>query len=240
MKFENKVAYITGGASGLGKETAELLAKEGAKVMIADFSDAGQEVADAIGGAFVKVDVTNDDQVRESIEKTVEEFGKLDIVVASAGIGGDNSNIMDCAIENWNKVNAVDYTGVVLVNKYAVQQMLKQGTGGSIINLASMYGLVGIPTNVAYSASKGAVVNFSRAAGTTFADQGIRINAVCPGVIQTPIIPEILLDDMGRLHPTNRMGKTEEVAALIAFLASDEAAFVSGSAYAIDGGYTAV
>lgn len=240
MKFENKVAYITGGASGLGKETAELLAKEGAKVMIADFSDAGQEVADAIGGAFVKVDVTNDDQVRESIEKTVEEFGKLDIVVASAGIGGDNSNIMDCTIENWNKVNAVDYTGVVLVNKYAVQQMLKQGTGGSIINLASMYGLVGIPTNVAYSASKGAVVNFSRAAGTTFADQGIRINAVCPGVIQTPIIPEILLDDMGRLHPTNRMGKTEEVAALIAFLASDEAAFVSGSAYAIDGGYTAV
>lgn len=240
MRFENKVAYITGGASGLGEEVAKVIAQEGGKVVIADFSDKGQEVADRVGGTFMKVDVTNEDNVRETIEKTVDLYGSLDIVIASAGIGGDNSTIVDCTYENWKKVNAVDYDGVVIVNKYAVQQMLKQENGGSIINLASMYGLVGIPSNVAYSGSKGAVVNFSRAAGTTYANKNIRINAVCPGVIHTPIIPEAFLDAMGALHPAGRMGTTQEVAALLAFLASDDSGFISGSAYPIDGGYTAV
>lgn len=240
MRFENKVALITGGASGLGLATAKLFIAEGAKVMLADYSDKGADVAKEIGAEFVKTDVSKDEQVKNAVAKTVEAFGKLDIAVASAGIGGDQHDIVRCSKDNWDKVNAVDYTGVMLTDKYAIQQMRKQGTGGAVINLASMFGLVAVPSNISYSASKGGVVSLTKAAGTTFSHEGIRVNAVCPGVIDTPLIPEEAKVAYANLHPMHRLGEAEEVAKLIAFLASDDAAFISGASIPIDGGYTAV
>lgn len=240
MKFANKVALITGGASGLGLATAKELLAGGATVMIADYSPKGQEVADEIGASFVRVDVTQPAQIKAMVDKTVEEFGQINIVVASAGIGGDLTGIAECTKENWDKVNAVDYSGVMYTDKYAIEQMRKQGTGGAIVNLASMYGLVAVPNNVSYSASKGGVVNLTKAAGTTFAHEGIRVNAVCPGVIDTPLIPEETKIVYQQIHPMNRLGQDWEVAKLIAFLASDDALFISGACIPIDGGYTAV
>ena len=241
-KFDltGKAALITGGASGLGLAAAERMLESGAKVLIADYADAGQEVADKIGASFIKVDVSKEEDVKAAVAKAVEEFGKVDIVVASAGIGGDNNAAGDETLANWEKVNAVDYTGVMLTDRYAIEQMRKQGTGGSIINLASMFGMVAVPTNVAYSAAKGGVVNMTRAAGTHYAKEGIRVNCVAPGVIDTPLIPEDQKPIYRKLHPMGRLGESWEVGALITFLASDDAAFITGATIAIDGGYTAV
>lgn len=240
MRFENKVALITGGASGLGLAAAKLFLAEGGNVMIADYSDKGADVAKEIGAAFVKMDVSKEEDVKNAVEETVKTYGKLDIAVASAGIGGDNATVIECTKANWDKVNAVDYTGVMLTDKYAIEQMRKQGHGGAVINLASMFGLVAVPTNIAYSASKGGVVNLTKAAGTTYSHEGIRVNAVCPGVIDTPLIPEEAKVAYANLHPMRRLGQADEVAKLIAFLASDDAQFISGAAIPIDGGYTAV
>lgn len=157
--LSDKVALITGGASGLGLATAKNFIESGAKVMIADYSDKGAEIAKEIGASFIKVDVSNEEDVKRMVEKTVEEFGRLDIMVASAGIGGQQNMIADENLENWNRVNKVDYTGVMLTDKYSIMQMRKQGEGGAIVNLASMFGLVAVPTNIAYSAAKGGVIN---------------------------------------------------------------------------------
>lgn len=239
-KLEGRVALITGGASGLGLASAKEFIANGAKVMIADYNEKGAEIAKEIGASFIQGDVSLEDDVASMIDKTVEEFGRLDITVASAGIGGNNHMIADETRDNWRKVNAVDYTGVMLTNKYAIMKMREQGEGGSIINLASMFGLVAVPTNVAYSAAKGGVVNLTRAAGTAYAHEGIRVNAVCPGVIDTPLIPEDAKVQYRQLHPMARLGEAWEVAKLITFLASDDAKFISGASIPIDGGYTAV
>ncbi|SHJ15679.1 SDR family NAD(P)-dependent oxidoreductase [Parasporobacterium paucivorans] len=238
--LQDRVAIITGGASGLGLATAKNFILSGAKVMIADYSDKGAEVAKEIGASFVKVDVSVEADVKSMVEKTVEEFGRLDILVASAGIGGQQNMIADENMENWNRVNEVDYTGVMLSDKYAIMQMRKQGGGGAIVNLASMFGLVAVPTNIAYSAAKGGVINLTKAAGTAYAHEGIRVNAVCPGVIDTPLIPEDAKVQYRMLHPMRRLGEAWEVATLITFLCTDDAKFISGAAIPIDGGYTAV
>jgi len=238
--LKDKTALITGGASGLGLATAKNFIACGAKVMIADYNEKGAEIAKEIGASFIQGDVSLEDDVEKMVGKTVEEYGSLDIVVASAGIGGQNNMIADETRENWRRVNAVDYTGVMLTNKYAIMQMRKQGRGGAIVNLASMFGLVAVPTNIAYSAAKGGVVNLSRAAGTAYASEGIRVNAVCPGVIDTPLIPEEAKVEYRKLHPMARLGEAWEVAKLITFLSSDDAKFISGTSIAIDGGYTAV
>lgn len=238
--LEGKVALITGGASGLGLASAKLFISNGAKVVIADYSPQVEEIASEIGATGIRTNVTVEEDVEAAVACAVNTYGKLDICVASAGIGGDNRPTAEETLENWNKVNSVDYTGVMLTNKWAIKQMLEQGHGGSVINLASMFGLVAVPNNVAYSASKGGVVQMSRAAGAMYAPQGIRVNAVCPGVIKTPLIDEENRKLYSELHPMKRLGEPEEVAKLICFLASDDAAFITGTAIAIDGGYTCV
>ena len=143
-------------------------------------------------------------------------------------------------LENWNKVNAVDYTGVMLANKYAIEQMLKQGRGGAIVNLASMFGLVAVPTNVAYSAAKAGVVNLTKAAGCAYAAQGIRVNCICPGVINTPLVPEDQKEAYRMMHPMHRIGEDFEIASIITFLVSKAARFITGAAIPVDGGYTSI
>ena len=238
--LEGKVALITGGASGLGLACAKLFFANGACVAIADYSPKVEEIAAEIGVLGIRVDVSDEEQVKAAFEKTVETYGKLDICVASAGIGGANNPIATETMDNWNLVNGVDYTGVMITDKWAIKQMLKQGNGGAVINLASMFGMVAIPDNVAYSASKGGVVQMTRAAGAMYAPDGIRVNAVCPGVIKTPLIDEANRQLYANLHPAKRLGEAEEVAKLICFLASDDAQFITGAIIPIDGGYTAV
>ena len=172
--------------------------------------------------------------------RAVSCFGSLDILVASAGIGGANNAIADETLANWEKVNAVDYTGVMLADKYAIMQFLKQGHGGAICNLASMFGLVAVPSNVAYSAAKGGVVNLTKSAGTAYASHGIRVNCVCPGVINTPLVPEEEKAKYREIHPMHRIGEDFEIASIITFLCSQNARFITGAAIPVDGGYTSV
>lgn len=235
-----KKAIVTGGASGIGLATAQQLIALGAEVMIADFSPEVENVAAEIGAKAFRVNVTNDEEVKAMVEAAVEQLGEVNIAVASAGLGGDKLPIDQETMENWSKVINVDFTGVMLTNRYVVEQFRKQGKGGAIVNLASMFGLCAVPTNVAYSASKGGVVNLTRAAGTMYAAENIRVNAVCPGVIKTPLITEEYRRMYADLHPAKRLGEPEEVAKLIAFLVSDDAQFITGTAISIDGGYTAV
>ena len=243
----SRVALITGGASGLGLATARRFLESHCKVVLADYSERVLEVAEGLRKEFhtsfvigVRTDVTKEEDMVAVVKAAVHEFGSLDILVASAGIGGTNNAIADETLANWEKVNAVDYTGVMLADKYAIMQFRKQGHGGAVVNLASMFGLVAVPSNVAYSAAKGGVVNMTKAAGTAYAAEGIRVNCVCPGVIDTPLVPEDQKAAYSALHPMHRIGKPEEIAAIITFLCSDDARFITGAAIPVDGGYTVV
>ena len=247
--FDGAPVLITGGASGLGLAAAKRLLSSNANVIIADYSEQGKQVVTDLNNqfgksntkcVFVKTDVTKEADVKNAIQYTIDNFGNIDGLVCSAGIGGSNNAIADETLDNWNKVNAVDYTGVMLCNRYAIEQMLKQENGGAIVNLASMFGLVAVPSNIAYSGAKGGVVNMTKAAGTAYADKGIRVNCVCPGVIDTPLVPAEAKDFYAGLHPMKRIGTPEEVASLITFLLSDDAKFITGTAISIDGGYVAV
>ena len=235
-----KVALITGGASGLGLATARRFLASNAYVVLADYSEKVMEIAEHLGCAGIQMDVTKEEDIKAAVQLAVDTYGSLDILVASAGVGGDNRPIDDETLDNWEKVNRVDYTGVMLSDKYAIMQMRKQGHGGVVINLASMFGLVAVPDNVAYSAAKGGVVNLTKAAGTMYAKEGIRVNCVCPGVINTPLVPEDAKEAYRNLHPMHRLGEDFEVAAIITFLASDDARFITAAAIPVDGGYTGV
>ena len=245
--LREKTALITGGASGLGKATADRMLRSNANVVIADWNEKeGQRVAEeldqkySMSCRFIKVDVSNEEDVKAAVDYAVECFGSLDILVASAGIGGKNYAIADETLDNWNRVNAVDYTGVMLADKYAIMQFQKQGGGGAIVNLASMFGLVAVPSNVAYSAAKGGVVNLTKAAGSAYAGQGIRVNCVCPGVINTPLVPESEKEKYRQIHPMHRIGEDFEIASIITFLCCENARFITGAAIPVDGGYTSV
>jgi NAD(P)-dependent dehydrogenase (short-subunit alcohol dehydrogenase family) len=244
--LDGATALITGGASGLGRATADRMLRSNANVVIADYSQAGQQVADELDKKyemsckFIRTDVSSEADVKAAVEFAVATFGQLNIVVCSAGIGGANNAIAEETLANWEKVNAIDYTGVMLANKYAIMQFLKQGKGGVICNLASMFGLVAVPTNVAYSAAKGGVVNLTKSAGTAYASQGIRVNCVCPGVINTPLVPEVQKEAYRKVHPMHRIGEDFEIASIITFLCSPNARFITGAAIPVDGGYTSV
>ena len=249
FNFGGRTAIVTGGTSGIGLATARLLVKSNCNVVIVGRNPAHAKIVDEINKdhakngvtcLYVNADVSQESEVKKVIVSTIEKFGSLDFMVCSAGIGGANNAIADETLENWNKVNSVDYTGVMLCNKYAIEQMLKQGKGGSIVNIASMFGLVAVPSNVAYSAAKGGVVNMTRAAGTAYADKGIRVNCLCPGVIDTPLVPDDQKGVYKDLHPAKRIGTPEEVAETIAFFLSNSASFITGTTLAMDGGYTAV
>jgi len=244
-RLNNKVAIVTGGASGIGLAIAQKLLKDGAKVVIADIADKGQEVANELGDEskvrFFKVDVSNKDQVKETIAQTANWYGSVDIVVANAGIPSDTPCHLETP-EAWQEVINTNLTGVFHTNKYAIEQMRKQEKGGSIINMASILGLVGDPDAITYSAAKGGVVNLTRSLGVAYAKEGIRVNAIAPGYIQTPLLTQLDAEKvkaMVNTHPIGRLGQTEEVANVVSFLASDEASFIVGATIPVDGGYTA-
>lgn len=247
MKFENKVAIVTGGASGIGESSVRLFAAEGAKVVIADFSDRGQAVSDELNKEgfdtlFVKTDVTKEQDVISMVEQTVAKYGKLDILFANAGIAQDGP-ADQLAFDSWQRTIDINLTGVFLCDKYAIKQMLAQGNGGAIVNCGSIHSHVGKAGVTAYASAKGGVKLLTQTLGTDYAAKGIRINAVCPGYIDTPLIKgrtEAITQHLVGLHPMGRLGKPEEVAKAVLFLASDDASFITGTSLLVDGGYTAV
>jgi NAD(P)-dependent dehydrogenase (short-subunit alcohol dehydrogenase family) len=238
----NKVAVITGAGSGIGEATARVFAEEGAKVVIGDVADSARAVAESIknnGGdaIFFHCDVTNEDSVRSLMEKAYGHFGSVDILVANAGVPEKKSPVHELELSDWQKVIDIDLTGVVITNKYAIQQMLKRG-GGAIVNMGSILGLVGQTNSHAYSAAKAAVVNYTRSQALTYAQQGIRINSVSPGYIKTPLLeklPKDVADEMIAKQPTGRLGNPGEVANAVAFLVSDKASFITGASLSVDG-----
>ncbi len=244
--LNGKVAVITGAGSGIGEATARLLAKEGAKVVIGDVAFSAREVVEGIkkaGGEalFVDCDVTKEDEMQNLMETTSNTFGSLDILVANAGIPEKKGPVHEMELSEWQRVIDIDLTGVVISNKYAIQQMLKRNYG-SIVNMGSILALVGQAGSTAYSAAKAAVVNFTRSQALTYAKQGIRINSVCPGYIETRLLvnlPKEITTAMLDKQPIGRLGKPEEVANVIAFLVSDRASFITGSSISVDGGFTA-
>ena len=247
IDLNGRVALVTGGASGLGLATVKRFLESNCKVVIADYSEKIADVAAEVLKEFpdgelsyIRTNVTREEDVQKAVQLAVDNYGSLDILVASAGIGGANNAIADETLDNWNMVNSVDYTGVMLADKYAIMQFREQGSGGAIVNLASMFGLVAVPSNVAYSAAKGGVVNLTKAAGTAYASENIRVNCVCPGVINTPLVPEEEKQAYRDLHPMHRIGEDFEIASIIAFLVSDDARFITGAAIPVDGGYTMV
>ncbi|WP_429842594.1 SDR family NAD(P)-dependent oxidoreductase [Brevibacillus sp. FIR094] len=246
MRLENKVAIVTGGASGIGETTVRLFAKEGANIVIADFSPRGNELAEELNQAgfdalFVKTDVTKEDEVKNMVSATVEKYGKVDILFANAGIAKDAPGHL-LSMDDWQRTIDINLTGVFLCDKYVIEQMLAQGTGGAIVNCGSIHSHAGKAGVTAYSSAKGGVKLLTQTLGLTYAKQGIRVNAVCPGYIDTPLIAgrdEALNEHLIGLHPMGRLGKPEEVAKAVLFLASDDASFVTGTSLLVDGGYTA-
>lgn len=242
----NKVAVVTGGGSGIGEAIVRVLANEGVKVVIGDVADSANAVADDIkstGGEalFVHCDVTNEESVQYLMEAAFKTFGSLDILVANAGIPEKKGPVHELERSDWQKVIDIDLTGVVITNKYAIQQMLKKGSG-SIVNMGSILGLVGQENSHAYSAAKAAVINFTRSQALTYAQKGIRLNSVSPGYIETPLLaklPNEVTEAMIAKQPIGRLGKPVEVANVVAFLVSDKASLITGASISVDGGYTA-
>lgn len=241
--FNDKVVVITGGASGIGLASAKRLLIEGAKVALLDVNDNVLEISKKLGGNVlgIKCDVSNENDVKTSIEMVVSVFGKVDCLLANAGIGGGANKPADVTLEEWNKVIGVNQTGIFLVNKYVIPYMIKNG-GGSIVNTSSMYGLVGAPNSFAYTASKGAINQMTRTLSLAYAENNIRVNAIAPGFVDTAIlsgVPDEYKKVMAKEMPIGKLGTDDEIAALIKFLLSDEASFITGAIISIDGGYTA-
>jgi NAD(P)-dependent dehydrogenase (short-subunit alcohol dehydrogenase family) len=248
-EFTGKVAIVTGAGSGIGRMTALLFAREGAKVAVSDINEvSGDEtvrlIQQAKGDAFfVKTDVSNHLACENLVKKTVEKFGHLDMACNNAGIGGEESRTADYSIEGWQKVIDIMLSGVFYCTKYEIPEMLKAG-GGSIVNIASIMGQVGLITAPAYCAAKHGVVGFTQSAALEYAKEGIRINSVGPGWIKTPLTAPRMqsieeLNRIAALHPMGRLGKPEEIAEMVIWLSSDRASFVTGAYYPVDGGYLA-
>ncbi|EUK19365.1 SDR family NAD(P)-dependent oxidoreductase [Commensalibacter papalotli (ex Servin-Garciduenas et al. 2014)] len=247
MSFNNKTIIITGGASGIGKATVEQFCKKGANVVIADLNDKeGQTLSDNLNKSghktlFVKINVTSEDENKALIEKTVKHFGGLDIVFANAGIANDGP-IDKLDFKHWQKTIDINLTAVYLLDKYAIEYWLKQNKPGVIVNCGSIHSWVGKQGVTAYAASKGGVKLLTQTLAIDYAAKNIRVNAVCPGYIDTPLLstlPPDIKQSLVDLHPIGRLGKPEEVANVVVFLASDEASFVNGAALLVDGGYVA-
>ncbi|GAA5228378.1 3-oxoacyl-ACP reductase [Paeniglutamicibacter antarcticus] len=244
-RLEGRSAVITGGASGIGLATAKRLAHEGAKVVIADICspEVGQAAADMVGGIFIRTDVTNEEDVINVFKVTNERFGSVDIAFNNAGISpADDASILDTGIDAWRKVQEVNLTSVFYCCKHVIPYMLEQKRG-SIINTASFVAVMGAATSqISYSASKGGVLSMSRELGVEFARQGIRVNALCPGPVNTPLLTELFANDPERaarrlVHvPLGRFADPDELAAAVAFLASDDSSFITASQFLVDGG----
>ncbi len=244
QRLDGRVAVITGAGSGIGLASARRLAAEGARVVCADLDEtSGKNAAQEVGGLFVQVDVTDEDAVRAMYETAVAEYGRLDIAFNNAGISPpEDDSILTTGLEAWKRVQEVNLTSVYLCCKYAIPHMQRQGKG-SIINTASFVAVMGAATSqISYSASKGGVLAMSRELGVQFAREGIRVNALCPGPVNTPLLRELFAKDPERaarrlVHiPLGRFAEPEEIAAAVAFLASDDSSFMTANTFLVDGG----
>lgn len=247
--FDGKVAVVTGGASGIGRTTCQFYAGDGAQVVVSDVDRAkGEETVQMIkeaGGeaTFIRADVSDPEDCQALVDLTVEKYGRLDIAFNNAGIGGEQNPIADYSIEGWQQLIGVNLSGVFYCMKYEIPAMLNVG-GGAIVNMASILGRVAFANSPAYVTSKHGVVGLTQNAAVEYGQQGIRVNAVGPGFIRTPLIADIEADEQIRdmlisLHPIGRLGEPEEVAELVIWLSSEKASFVTGAYYAVDGGYLA-
>ncbi|MEX1238931.1 MAG: SDR family oxidoreductase [Cyclobacteriaceae bacterium] len=246
--FKNKIAIVTGASFGIGKATAIAFARRGAKVVVADWLEEPSTIKEieAEGGTavFVKCDVSKSKDVSELVNKAIKAFGRIDFAVNNAGIEGETAPTHECSEENWDKTININLKGVWLCMKHELTCMLKQGKG-AIVNTASVAGLIGFPGLPAYVASKHGIVGLTKTAALENAKTGIRINAVCPGVIRTAMIDRITGKDktvekqFENMEPVGRMGEPEEVAEAIVWLCSDSASFITGHALAVDGGWIA-
>jgi NAD(P)-dependent dehydrogenase (short-subunit alcohol dehydrogenase family) len=245
--LKGKVAVVTGGASGIGRATAALFAREGANVVVADYEPTGgQDTVKMIKGEggeafFVETDVSRPEDVERMVKETVKTYGLLDILFNNAGVG-ETAKATEASLEHWERVLAINLRGVFLGCKYAIPRMIRNG-GGSIINNASILAEVGFSEATAYAASKHGIVGLTQTIAIDYAAQGIRANTVCPGFIRTPMVMKGLDEEtrgyIAGLHPLGRMGEPEEVAEAVLFLASDRSSFVTGTCLFVDGGYTA-
>jgi NAD(P)-dependent dehydrogenase (short-subunit alcohol dehydrogenase family) len=243
-RIADKVAIVTGGGSGIGKATVEVFAEEGAKVVIGDLPGSGaDEVAKSIGATFVATDVADPKAVQNLVRTTCDKFGGIDIMFNNAGIG-IVAPLLDTSEEVYSKTLRIDLDGVYWGLKFGGQVMVQQKRG-AIVNTASVAGIRGSVGLSAYNAAKHGVVGLTRNAALEFAHAGVRVNCICPGIIDTPLVArafgatEAIRETMHRFHPLGRMGKPSEIARCVLFLASDDASFVTGHALVIDGGITA-
>ena len=249
-RLDGSVTLVTGGARGNGRAICERFAEEGATVVVADVDRrGGEQTAAELAGRFEYLDVADEANVRDVIDRTVEQFGRLDVLVSNAGIQEQMQNVDELSIDDWDRVIGVNLTGVFLCMKHALRHMKQQGSG-SIINMSSGgAGINAFPGVPAYAASKGGVTVLTKGAALEVADQGIRVNAVCPGMIDTPMMSNIVdqLDAQGldgqhfvdHVQPNNRLGTPREIANAVLFLASDEASLITGIPLLVDGGMNA-
>ncbi|MFC7550194.1 3-oxoacyl-ACP reductase [Plantactinospora sp. GCM10030261] len=245
-RLADRVAVVTGAGSGIGLATARRLAVEGARVVCVDVAvEAGRAAAEEVGGEFVACDVTDEAAVRDLFDGVAARHGRIDVAFNNAGISPpEDDSILDTELDAWERVLRVNTTSVYLCCRYVIPHMLRGG-GGSIINTASFVALMGAATSqIAYTASKGGVLAMTRELGVQFARQGIRVNALCPGPIATPLLTDLFAKDPERaarrlVHvPMGRFGRPAEIAAAVAFLASDDSSFMTASQFVVDGGIT--
>ncbi|WP_223593791.1 SDR family NAD(P)-dependent oxidoreductase [Neobacillus bataviensis] len=255
MRLKDKVAIITGAGSGQGKASAKLFAQEGAHVIIAEWNEENgkqveQEIRDAgFNAVFMKTDVSNEENVRAVVEQTVEQFGRIDILFNNAGIGFSArskytmSSLLKTPLEDWNQILAINLNGVYHMSKYVLPIMINQESG-SIVNNSSLNGIQGVTGADAYTAAKGGVVALTRVMAADYGKHNIRVNCICPGAIDTPMIAEVLQNEKFTesftANPLGRVGKPEEIANAALFLASDESSYITGLIMPVDGGLNAI